>query len=108
MGDRSLRGQWLLAMSLVVILGAAGVAAGLYFSGSGQDRPPSATAPVVAGDVSARVHEFCGACHAYPPPDSFPRSAWKKEVERGYHFFQKANLRLTPPAIDEVIRYYET
>jgi hypothetical protein len=109
MGDRSLRGQWLLAMSLVVILGAAGVAAGLYFSGSGQDRPPSATAPVVAGDVSARVHEFCGACHAYPPPDSFPRSAWKKEVEQGYVFFGRPQSLLTmeAPPIDEVVRYYE-
>jgi len=36
------------------------------------------------GDVSGQVHQFCGACHAYPPAETFPRWAWKEEVERGY------------------------
>ncbi|MBI2806490.1 MAG: VCBS repeat-containing protein [Planctomycetes bacterium] len=63
---------------------------------------------VEPADMSDQVHQFCGKCHAYPPAESFPRFAWKEEVERGYNFFGKANLRLTPPKIDDVVRYYET
>ncbi len=64
--------------------------------------------PVLAPDVLAqRVHTFCAACHAYPTPDSFPRSAWKEEVERGYFFFGKSSLQINPPPIDQVVRYYE-
>lgn len=58
-------------------------------------------------DVSEKVHTFCGKCHAYPPAETFPRFAWKEEVERGYFFFGKSNLGLIPPPIDEVVRYYE-
>jgi hypothetical protein len=66
-------------------------------------------APVAdAADLPAQVHQFCGACHAYPPAETFPRSAWKEEVERGYFFYGKSNLRLTPPPIEQVVRYYET
>jgi hypothetical protein len=71
--------------------------------------PPPAPAPPQGepADISDKVHEFCGKCHAYPPADTFPRFAWKEEVERGYNFYGKSNLRLTPPRIDDVIRYYE-
>ena len=58
-------------------------------------------------DVPAQVHKFCGACHAYPPPETYPRWAWKEEVERGYLFFTKSSLPLTAPPIDDVIKYYE-
>jgi hypothetical protein len=64
------------------------------------DPPVIAAAPELApAELSRQVHEFCGACHAYPPAESFPRSAWKEEVERGYFFFGKACLRLTPPPV---------
>jgi hypothetical protein len=53
------------------------------------------------------VHQFCGACHTYPPPDAFPRSAWTDEVERGYEFFAASNLALRPPPKEQVVRYFE-
>ena len=37
--------------------------------------PPEATAE--------QVRQACTGCHAYPPPESFPRSAWRKEVKQG-------------------------
>ena len=35
-------------------------------------------------ELARQVHDLCAACHAYPPPDSFPRSAWADEVANGY------------------------
>src|SRR5207248_491643 len=62
--------------------------------------PPEAT--------SEEVHRLCGSCHAYPPPDSFPRSAWRKEVKVGYDFFhQDLSYRFDYPPLEGVLRYYE-
>jgi len=63
---------------------------------------------------SAQVHQFCGACHAYPPPETFPRSAWRFEVMQGYGFYEHSNydnpklqsLGAIPPA-GKVIKYFE-
>src|SRR5262249_1095687 len=41
--------------------------------------------------TSAQVHQFCGACHAYPPPETFPRSDWRFEVMQGYGFYEHSN-----------------
>jgi hypothetical protein len=71
------------------------------------DKPPPAAPPAVTHDIATGVHRFCGKCHAYPPPDTFPRSAWREEVEQGFRFFAQSNLALQPPPIDEVIKYYE-
>src|SRR5262249_44705111 len=55
------------------------------------------------------VHRLCAACHAYPPPDTFPRSAWRMEVTQGYDFFhQDPSLRFDYPPLDAVVRYYES
>jgi hypothetical protein len=57
---------------------------------------------------SEQVHHFCGSCHAYPPPDTFPRSVWRREVKQGYDFyFKNPRLRLDPPSLESVALYYE-
>jgi hypothetical protein len=88
----------------------AALAGFLAVAGAGcSGAPPSpdpAPTPTPA-DIDARVHEFCGACHNYPPPDTFPRSAWKKEVEQGYVFFGRASMNLKAPPIDDVVRHFE-
>src|SRR5262245_35681097 len=62
--------------------------------------PPEATAE--------EVHRLCAACHPYPPPDTFPRSAWRKEVKQGYDFFHKdLSYRFAYPPLEAVVRYYE-
>lgn len=62
--------------------------------------PPEATAE--------EVHRLCAACHAYPPPDTFPKSAWRKEVKQGYDFFHKdPSYRFAYPPLEAVVRYYE-
>jgi hypothetical protein len=63
--------------------------------------------------TSAQVHQFCGACHAYPPPETFPRSDWRFEVMQGYGFYEHSNydnprlrgVAVPPPA--SVIEYFE-
>ncbi len=103
---------WLLGLAGLVLGAAAGGAVLLPAVGKWRPAPPPPpptaesppTSPVVAG---AEVHKFCGACHAYPPPDTFPRAAWKDEVERGYKFFADSGLPLRPPAIDGVVRHFE-
>jgi len=57
--------------------------------------------------ISEQVHLFCGHCHVYPPPETFPRSAWRKEVERGYEFYEKSDLDLPVPPLPAVVKYYE-
>src|SRR5579864_7058005 len=92
---------------LVFLAVAASAGAGWYFLRDNGPPVIPAPPPVSSADIPAQVHQFCGACHAYPPAETFPRSAWKEEVERGYSFFASSDLRVTPPPIAQVIQYYE-
>ncbi|MCO6458680.1 MAG: VCBS repeat-containing protein [Pirellulaceae bacterium] len=54
-----------------------------------------------------RVTAFCGDCHAFPPPDSFPRHAWHAEVEQGFNFYRESGRHdLQPPPMNEVVAWY--
>jgi hypothetical protein len=64
-------------------------------------------APNLPEASSEQVHQFCGACHAYPPPDSMPKSVWRKEVKQGYDFFQDSKLSQNYPSLESVALYYE-
>lgn len=56
---------------------------------------------------AAGVREFCGACHAVPRPDSFPKQDWYNEVRRGFDFYYQSGRRdLSPPAQAEVVAFY--
>lgn len=96
----------LLGIGAVVIVG---VLSGFYYiQGRSAPRlPPPVTNPGSVGDIAAQVHEFCGACHAYPPAESFPRSDWKMEVEQAYLLFAQSQMTIPAPPIEAVIKYYE-
>src|SRR5438046_9788946 len=69
-----------------------------------QPRPIEAAPP----EASAKeVRAFCGYCHAYPPPETIPRVAWREAVRKGDDFFRAASLRLETPDLERVVRYYE-
>jgi hypothetical protein len=90
-----------LALGLLALAGGCGTS-------PAPSPPPSPDAAALPPDIEQQVHSFCGAaCHAYPPPDSFPRRHWRAEVERGYRFFDQSGLALAPPKLAHVIRYYE-
>ncbi|HUR55667.1 MAG TPA: hypothetical protein VMZ71_16135 [Gemmataceae bacterium] len=80
-------------------------------AGCGTSSPPPPSRPAAdatPSDIEERVHNFCGgSCHPYPPPDRFPREHWRKEVERGFKFFENSAKPLTLPPIEAVVRYYE-
>ncbi len=100
---RRLIGLWLAAVPLAAL---AGVAYVLLSAPPAASPPPPASEPAEA--TSAQVHQLCGGCHAYPPPDTFPRFAWRKEVKQGYDFFHKDLTPLTDyPPMESVVRYYE-
>jgi hypothetical protein len=102
---RRARGFWLMVL---VVAGAttAGVGAYAYYHYTSRILPPPVTVP--EGEVSeVQLRQFCGACHALPPPDTFPRHAWKEQVEQGYGFFNQAGIPVVPPPIEQVIAWYE-
>jgi len=53
-----------------------------------------------------QVVQFCGACHAYPPPETFPKDYWPAEIRQGFRFFQVSNLTIVPPAYGGVVDHY--
>jgi len=78
----------------------------LGLEGSAPQATPAAVA--LADDpVHQRVVAFCGDCHAYPPPESFPQSAWHEEVTQGYVFYRASGRTdlVEPPQV-EVLQYY--
>jgi hypothetical protein len=87
---------------------AVGVAAYVAFRPSASTATAVEMRPEPPEASTEEVHRLCAACHAYPPPDSFPRAAWRKEVKRGYDFFHKdLTYRFPYPPLDAVVRYYE-
>ena len=97
-----------IMLAALGLLAGAGAGGAIYLVFFREPTPPTPPPPLLsAAELERQVHHFCGGCHAYPPAHTFPRSAWKDEVERGYQFFNKSNLKLTPPPSEQVIKYYE-
>jgi hypothetical protein len=100
--------RWLGSLSFAV---AGLFAVAVAVSGCGrtpEEVPPEPSSIPTPANLTEKIHAFCGGCHAYPPPDSFPRKDWKLEVERGYAFFEKTSLKLSPPPpFGAVVKYYE-
>ena len=69
---------------------------------------PPEDPPPVAEATPEQVRALCGACHAYPPPGTFPRSVWRKEVKQAYDFLHDSVLDLDYPSLESVVRYYES
>src|SRR4051794_34484362 len=97
----------LLTGAALFIAGAAAATVYTVYFRPSRDLPPDPSPPVVTGDISKEIHQFCGACHQYPPPDTFPRSAWRHEVERGFVFFENSSLHMRPPHLEATIKHFE-
>jgi FG-GAP-like repeat len=97
--------------SLLVSIAALMAGLGLMPACDKPGLPPTVpVARVVPEEKSAlkgRVVAFCGECHPYPPADTFPKSSWDAEVQRGFAFFRKSDRKLDPPPIGDVIAYYQ-
>jgi hypothetical protein len=101
---------------IVILLLVAGGSAGyFYYHRNTQPRftIPNIPADPPMGDIEAQVHHFCSGCHAYPPPNTFPKEHWPHEVAQGYGFFEQGHMyysnagkNLQPPHINDVVKYY--
>jgi hypothetical protein len=90
--------------SAVLVVAAAGALAGGCRE---KNDPPPVTPPPAPADLDAHLHRVCVHCHAFAPADTFPRWAWKEEVEQAYRFAAAANMPETMPPIDSVVSYFE-
>jgi hypothetical protein len=97
---------WLLLGGLLLALAVAGYIQLAPPSGK-PDAPVLALPPAPPEATAEQVHQVCGACHAYPPADSFPKSAWRREVKQAYEFLRNSSLRLDYPPLESVALYYE-
>lgn len=101
-------------MYLLIGLGAG--AALIYWVESRWSRPtgqPPVNLPAEPpAEASAEVVQtFCGSCHPNPPAETFPRSAWRREVVQAYRFYDAATpdfkAKYPAPPIETVIRSFE-
>jgi hypothetical protein len=111
-----------LCICRIGLFGVVGVTGLLFLACNGPTTPPAPpSTPAVKPNDSEnaeaseeQVRSFCTACHAFPPPETFPRSAWRFEVVQAYGFYEHSNydnaklrnLRNVPPAAS-VIKYFE-
>jgi hypothetical protein len=91
-------GQNPVKVGRVAILGCAAMIIAVVSCSRKPEPPP----------IERKAHDLCAACHAYPPPDSFPRSAWPKEVLQGYEFARELRPDLPRPPIADVVEYYQS
>jgi hypothetical protein len=54
-----------------------------------------------------QVERTCGTCHAYPPPELFPKLGWPHEVDRGFRFLREGSVPADTPSFASVVAYYQ-
>ena len=103
------RFPWRPFLGLLVILGgAAAYLVSVFWAESHRFSQPLEESQQVAEVPEAEVRRLCTACHAYPPPDALPRSAWAKEVNLGFRFAYEAGLTRSGASNPKgVLKYYE-
>ncbi|MEO1524707.1 MAG: VCBS repeat-containing protein [Planctomycetota bacterium] len=60
-----------------------------------------------ADDVA--ITTFCGGCHVFPPPSSFPRERWRHEVEQGFEIYNvsgRSDLKRTD--VEATVAWFES
>src|SRR3954447_12726678 len=79
------RTPWLTLFVCVGLL-AAGVATPFFLASPAPVKPPARNDETSQRELASQIKEVCTACHAYPAPTSFPRWAWKAELDQAYGF----------------------
>jgi hypothetical protein len=100
-------------LSLLLLLFLIVLAASLAWT-TRESRPVSRPwvadlASVQAGIEASReqVERTCGTCHAYPPPELFPKLGWPHEVDRGFSFLREGSVPADTPSFASVVAYYQ-
>jgi hypothetical protein len=98
--------SWLRA-AVLMLLALAPLLVGVALVDRSPLRRADAPGPARA-ELARQVHDGCSACHAYPPPDSFPRRDWAREVAQGYAFAREFRPDLELPPFGDTVAYYES
>ncbi|MDA8745448.1 VCBS repeat-containing protein [Rubripirellula amarantea] len=54
------------------------------------------------------ITTFCGACHVFPQPESFPVSRWRDEVEQGFRIYGDSGRNdLVPSDVEATVAWFE-
>jgi len=66
-------------------------------------------APETFGPEASReqMERTCGGCHAFPPPEIFPKHLWPQEVKRGFDFLKQGRVPQETPSVASVVAYYQ-
>ena len=105
---RLARGLFRFSILFVVFL-AASFGCSQQPPGNAKPAPSSRRRQVDVAAVRPKVEAFCGDCHAVPPPASFARADWLKEVRRGFElYWDTGRTDLEEPLMHEVVAYYES
>ncbi|TVP99753.1 MAG: VCBS repeat-containing protein [Planctomycetaceae bacterium] len=68
---------------------------------------PTTANRVLSPAVESAIETFCGDCHRMPLPSSFPKSAWRDEVQRGFDFYYASRRTdLEVPVQADVHHYF--
>ena len=111
--------EWLARKLLLAML----IALGLAGCEGRRQNPEASAAPQeslrisgTTADVRSTVKdeklvesatEFCANCHVMPPPSSFPKRCWPREVQRGFDFyFASGRADLAVPQAADMIRFF--
>lgn len=72
-----------------------------------QSKQPPVSAKKVSERSEVVIRRFCGDCHPFPEPDTYPRALWPEKVREGFHFYH-ASLRtdLEVPEVSLVEQFY--
>jgi hypothetical protein len=105
-------GEYRLMAAGIVLAGVVGAVlrAGLSHRSAAvaaADWSPRLEATPVAEASKAEVERVCAACHVLPPPETFPRDAWKAEVVRGFKFFDRSGNTSAAPDEGRVLRWFQ-
>lgn len=53
------------------------------------------------------VRKFCGDCHAFPEPSTFPTELWPAKVDEGFEFYHLSGRKdLAVPDRDAIVAFY--
>lgn len=103
----------LQTFSFVVLLAAIG--ATVYWQRETIFKKAKPEIPGITPEIEAKIDSFCSACHAMPKADTFPKSYWKRIVERMFQMYLERSHSngnsidvKTVPQPTLTTRYFET
>lgn len=109
----SLSGVWLRGL-VILCLGlngceSKGTRTELKDANKSDNADKEALQAAMSDPLSRPIIQFCGACHAFPQPSSFPKDMWYTEVRRGFDFYyQSGRTDLQPPPQADVAAWFRS